>query len=231
MAEGSAKKEIQVSVGKDFVIVGTNRVEVSPDGKKVTAYPNDGVETKAASGEAPAQGISISADFNTVVLNGATIERAADGHLVISAPGVVVITKPAPANDTAAKAKTAPRIGGEMEDGTILAGFYEGKPLYTTPRDAPGTYTFNEAAKYAKNLDAHGHHDFHAPSKGELNVLWENRNKGKLAGTFNETGSDPAGWYWSSSQNGFNFAWAQRFSVGHQDYSGKLYDSSLRCVR
>jgi hypothetical protein len=231
MAEGSAKKEIQVSVGKDFVIVGTNRVEVSPDGKKVTAYPNDGVETKAASGEAPAQGISISADFNTVVLNGATIERAADGHLVISAPGVVVITKPAPANDTAAKAKTAPRIGGEMEDGTILAGFYEGKPLYTTPRDAPGTYTFNEAAKYAKNLDAHGHHDFHAPSKGELNVLWENRNKGKLAGTFNETGSDPAGWYWSSSQNYGYGAWGQRFSDGGQDYSGKLYDSSLRCVR
>src|ERR1035438_7107474 len=108
MAEGSAKKQdIKGSYGEGFVIMGTDRIEVSPDGKKVTAYTNDGVETKAASGEAPAQGISISADFNTVVLNGATIERAADGHLVISAPGGVVITKPAPANDSAAKAKTA----------------------------------------------------------------------------------------------------------------------------
>ena len=79
MSAESAKLDVQVSVGKDFVIMGTDRVEVSPDGKKVTAYTNDGVETKPASGAAT-QGISISADFNTVVLNGATIERAADGH-------------------------------------------------------------------------------------------------------------------------------------------------------
>src|ERR1039458_3714714 len=96
MSVESATQDVQVSVGKDFVIMGTDRVEVSPDGKKVTAYTNDGVETKAASGAAT-QGISISADFNTVVLNGATIERAADGHLVISAHGTV-ITKPGPAN-------------------------------------------------------------------------------------------------------------------------------------
>ena len=93
MSAESATQGVQVSVGKDFVIMGTDRVEVSPDGKKVTAYTNEGVETKAAAEyfwNMPAQGISISADFNTVVLNGATIERAADGHLVISAPGTVI---------------------------------------------------------------------------------------------------------------------------------------------
>jgi hypothetical protein len=229
MSGESAKQVVKVSFGQDFVIMGGDRVEVSPDGKKVTAYTNEGVETKAASGAA-AQGISISADFNTVVLNGATIERAPDGHLVISTPGTV-ITKPAPANDTATKAKAAPEIGDEMEDGTILAGYYEGKPLYTTPRDAPGTYTFNQAARYANTLTAHGHHDFHAPSKGELDVLWENRNKGKLKGTFNETGSDPAGWYWSSSQGVNYVAWAQRFSDGYQFFNHKDNYSSLRCVR
>ena len=83
------------SDGEDIVIIGTDRVDVSPDGKKVTAYTNDGVETKAAS-NAAAQGISISADFNTVVLNGAIIERAPDGHLVISSSGAVII-RPAPA--------------------------------------------------------------------------------------------------------------------------------------
>src|SRR5665213_1765669 len=98
MAVESAKQDVKVSFGKDFVIMGGDRIEVSPDGKKVTVYTNDGVETKAASGAAT-QGISISADFNTVVLNGATIERAADGHIVISSPGTV-ITKPGPANDT-----------------------------------------------------------------------------------------------------------------------------------
>jgi hypothetical protein len=243
MAVESATQDVQVSVGKDFVIMGGDRVEVSADGKKVTAYTNDGVETKAASGAATRDGaisegavplwrdggISISADFNTVVLNGATIERAADGHLVISSPGTV-ITKPGPANDTA-KPKTAIEPGDEMEDGTILAGYYEGKPLYATPKDAPGTCTFNEAVKYAKNLDRHGHHDFHVPSKGEQNVLWENRNKGKLAGTFNETGSYPAGWYWSSSPYGYFTAWAQRFSDGCQLSDNRVIYSSLRCVR
>jgi hypothetical protein len=133
----------------------------------------------------------------------------------------------------AASVENGPKVGEEMFDGTILAGYYEGKPLYATPRDAPGTYTFNEAAKYAKNLDANGHHDFHAPSKGELNVLFENRNKGKLKGTFNETGSDPAGWYWSSSPLNYYgyFGWAQRFSDGFQDYDSRGDTSSLRCVR
>ena len=124
-------------------------------------------------------------------------------------------------------------IGDEMEDGTILAGISPdtGQLMYATPRDAPGTYTFNEAARYAKNLVAHGRHDFHAPSKGELNVLWENRNKGKLKGTFNESGSDTAGWYWSSSQDDNGNAWAQCFSDGGMVTNDDTSALSLRCVK
>jgi hypothetical protein len=139
MTEESAKQDVQVSVGKDFVIMGTDRVEVSPDGKKVTAYTNDGIETKAASGAAT-PGITISADFNTVVLNGATIERAADGHLVISAPGTV-ITKPGPANDTAAKAT---HEIGDIEStgdhkGEIYGGLYpaDNKPIWVSEEPKP----------------------------------------------------------------------------------------------
>jgi hypothetical protein len=129
-------------------------------------------------------------------------------------------------------AKTTPEIGDEMPDGTIYAGLSPdtGAPMYATPQHAPGTYSFNEAAEYAKNLDAHRHHDFHAPSIGELNVLFQNRNKGKLRGTFNESGADPAGCYWSSSSSYDDFGWAQRFSDGNQD-AYRLYASSLRCVR
>ena len=178
-------------------------------------------------GHGAAREISLGDNFGEVVVkaNGASVQIHADGTVEPCAKGL-------PANDSAAKGKTAPEIGDEMEDGTILAGYYEGKPLYATPKDAPGTYTFNQAAKYAKNLDAHGHHDFHAPSKGELNVLYQNRDKGKLKGTFNETGSNPAGWYWSSSPDGnYGGAWAQRFSDGNQYYYHRGYDSSLRCVR
>lgn len=128
-----------------------------------------------------------------------------------------------------AEAKQELKVGDEMEDRTILAGYYEGKPLYARPRDESGTYNFNEAAKHAKAVGG----GFHVPNKGELNVLWENRNKGKLRGTFNETGSSPAGYYWSSSHLLNIIAWGQRFSDGRPEsyYDFNYTYSSLRLVR
>ena len=40
------------------------------------------------------------------------------------------------------------------------------------------------------------------PSREELNQMYQARDEGALKGTFNTTGSHPAGWYWSSSQYG-----------------------------
>jgi hypothetical protein len=177
-------------------------------------------------GSSNARELSLGDDFGDVVVkaNGAQVKIGADGSI----HGL-----PAPANNSAAKGKTAPEIGDEMADGTVYAGISPDthKPMYARPRDESVVLTFNEAAKHAKNLEAHGHHDFRAPSKNELSVLRENRNKGKLAGTFNETGSTSAGWYWSSTPNYKTTAWAQRFSDGIQSNIGRDYDSSLRCVR
>jgi hypothetical protein len=62
--------------------------------------------------------------------------------------------------------------------------------------------------------------------------FWQNRDRGTLKGTFNVTGSNPAGWYWSSwMEDEYNLAWDQRFSDGYQGWNGKDYESSLRCVR
>src|ERR1039458_9503621 len=110
--------------------------------------------------------ISLGSDFGdvSVTVNGVRVEVHTDGSIAAyTNKSVDAYTNGPvqvhPANDdTKPKASTAPQIGDKMPDGTILAGYYEGKPLYATPRDAPATYTFNEAAKYAKNLDAHGHH-------------------------------------------------------------------------
>jgi hypothetical protein len=237
MSVESAQQQVQVTVGKDLSTarIGGYKVEVNPD-SNVVVYTNDGVQTKPAAGETPAKGTHISEDFNTVVLNGATIERSADGHLVISTPGIV-ITKPVPANDTAAKSKTAPQVGDKMSDGTIYAGISPdtNKPMYATPADAPLTYTFNQAQKYAGKLDAHGHKDWRAPTKGELNVLWENRNKGKLKDTFNQSGELTEGWYCSSSPKddspGDDYVWTQRFRTGHHTWNDRNFAASLRCVR
>jgi hypothetical protein len=182
--------------------------------------------TAAFDGSGRAREITLGDDFGDVAVrvNGVRVEISHDGF---------VTTKASPANDTGTKPKasTASQIGDKMADGTIYAGVSPdtGKAMYATPQDAPGTYTFNQAAQYVGNLDAHGHHDFRAPSKSELNVLFNNR---AAIGGFNVTGSNPAGWYWSFSPYGNDGAWAQRFSDGHQVYSDRDDGySSLRCVR
>ena len=131
---------------------------------------------------------------------------------------------------------TAPEIGDTMEDGTIYAGVSPdtNEPMYVTPADAPGTLKWKQAMKYAADLDADGHKDRKLPTETELNVIFKNRHKGALEGTFNESGSVFAGWYWSSKKscNLTGDAWMQDFNDGEQSNwwngNGNL---SLRCLR
>lgn len=133
---------------------------------------------------------------------------------------------------------TKPQIGDRMRDGTVYAGISPdtGKPMYTTPRDAPLTYTFNQAARYAEQLNAEkflDHDDWRVPTRGELNVLFNNR---AAIGGFNLSGSARTGSYWSSSQGRtwgteVDNGCGQRFGNGIQDDYGKDYRTSLRCVR
>jgi hypothetical protein len=229
----NAKQDVKVSFGQDFGIIGGDRVEVSPDGKKVTADAKNGFEVKAVSGaatRAPAGAlpeISISADFNTVVLNGVTIERSVDGHLVISAPGGIV-KQAAPANDTVAKGKTAPRIG-ELDDGGVYVGLSasSGKPLHAALADLPDYKTYEEALAAAEQLKAL-HPTARVPTPEELDKnLFENRNTGHLKGTFNTSGWFP---YRSSESSETLIARVQFFGFGAQDNGNKDYRLPVRLV-
>jgi hypothetical protein len=125
---------------------------------------------------------------------------------------------------------TEPKIGDKMPDGTVYAGISPdtNKPMYATPADAPLTMKlFNKATEYAAQLDAHGHRDWHLPTKNELNALFNNR---AAIGGFDVSGSDPAGWYWSTSPYGWS-AWGQRFSDGSQYLYSMDDRSSVRPVR
>jgi hypothetical protein len=117
-----------------------------------------------------------------------------------------------------------------MPDGTVYAGISPDthEHMYATPNDAPLTYTFDQAKEYATKLGGHGHKDWRVPTKGELNVIFQNRD---AIGGFNDSGSYPAGWYWSSSQDDGYDGWAQRFSDGVQGGDAEDHVSSLRCVR
>jgi len=131
----------------------------------------------------------------------------------------------------AARPASGTKIGDRVPDGAIYAGTSPetDEALYTTPWDAPRAYNWDSGSQYCADLLAYGHHDWRVPTKDELNVLFQNRT---AIGGFNETGSLPAGWYWSSSRNPGNGAWDQRFSDGGQYINDdKDNDSSLRCVR
>jgi len=170
-----------------------------------------------------AKEISLGEDFGDVAVkvNGVRVEVSSNGNVKVTSIAN---------DDSKAAACAEPKIGDRMPDGTIYAGISPdtNKPMYATPADAPLTMTFNKAKEYASQLDAHGHQDWRAPTKAELNVLFNNR---AAIGGFNLTGSYPAGWYWSASQTYGWGAWGQRFSGGSQDNGNKGNHSSVRCVR
>jgi hypothetical protein len=176
----------------------------------------------------PVPVISLSEGFGTLVVQGPNIkvEICADGNVNVQTAGRVMTTVPEVATGASVAAL---KVGASMPDGSVYAGVSPdtGKPIYATPKDAPLTLTFNPAAHYAANLDAHGHRDWRLPTKAELNVLFGNR---AAIGCFDTTGSEPAVWYWSSSRS-YGHAWAQRFSDGYQGNNFRIYASSLRCVR
>ena len=210
-------KDVELKVGKDLstaTLHGT-KVEITPQGN-VLLYTDAGVQAKPATGAAPAAGednqITIGKDFNAVAMYGAKVELATDGSLIVYTNGTVTV-KPADANDTAIQtAKYALEAGDRIPDGSIYAGVSPdtGKQMFAMPTDACVAMSFNEAAKYAKKLNTEntlGHDDWRVPTKAELNVLFQNKEKGALKATFNVTGSFTAGWYWSSAPGYLYSAW------------------------
>ena len=132
-----------------------------------------------------------------------------------------------------------PKIGDKMPDGTIYGGISPdtNKPMYVAAEDTPRRLDFNKAAKYAKNVKAHGHKDWRVPTVQELLVLYQNREKGALKGTFNSIGSFPNAWYWSCTRDGAYDAWGKpfrdrnEFSDNNPETCDRTYVLSVRCVR
>lgn len=160
-------------------------------------------------------------------MNGVTIEQQANWHLVISTPGTVQASFITATNDSSPENR-APKPGDRMRDGTVYAVVSPDthRPMYTMPRDAPLRFSFNEAAEYARYLNAEkylGRDDWRVPTKDELNVLFNNR---EAIGGFED-----AGWYWSSTKGDYYDALTQHFSDGTECWNSKYLDSSLRCVR
>ena len=95
-----------------------------------------------------------------------------------------------------------------------------GLPFEVAEKDE-GVMTWNEAMKPRAD-------GWRLPTKEELNQMYEKRHE--ISG-FNLTGSNPAGWYWSSSPFNDYRAWGQWFGTGYQYNFNRFNDYSVRCVR
>jgi hypothetical protein len=210
------------------VTLGGSKIEFHPD-SSVVVYSNNGVQIKPVHGEAVDlkgnQQFNIGKDFNSVAVYGAKVELATDGRLVVTTNGGVTV-KPTAANDRPATTKL--EVGQEMPDGTIYGGVSpdDGKPMFVVAKDSSSSMmTFNEAAKFASSLMVHGHNDYRVLTRSELYVLYQNKDKGALKNTFNNSH------YWSSSEQDYICAWYQSFIEDFQDFDFKLLGFGARCVR
>jgi hypothetical protein len=126
-------------------------------------------------------------------------------------------------------------IGAVMKDGTVFAGISPDtkKPMYTISVDAQSDMSWREAVKYASKRDCYGYRDWRVPTKGELNVLFNNRAAigGFKSSPFVDPIYGPEDFYWSSSAHSWWSAWGQRFSDGDQSHSSKLPGGFVRLVR
>src|SRR5258708_6921449 len=100
-----------------------------------------------AEGSGKKQEISLGDDFDAVVrYGGTTVKLSASGGVIVKTKGDAVVytngdvkVRPA-ANDDGPSASSQATPGDRMPDGTVYAGISpeSGKPMYTTPGDAPG---------------------------------------------------------------------------------------------
>jgi hypothetical protein len=93
----------------------------------------------------------------------------------------------------------------------------------------------NSAAKVCADLNKGGYGDWYLPSKGELNLMFQNK------ATINATAGANGGsefandFYWSSTEFVFDVndvpAWNQFFGQGGQGFNNKLNSNRVRAVR
>jgi Protein of unknown function (DUF1566) len=224
----SCSQEYVFGVRKECCTAATNFIAITERSRVLSSYENTRTEEKIViEGNGKTKLILEEGSEVVIVCGGIRIEFNANS---IEVYGDVPVTVHGAASDTAAPAE--PRPGDTMPDGTKYAGVSPdtGQPMYTMPVDAPLTMEWEQAMNYAVDLYAHGHQDWCLPTKAELLVLFNNRAG---IGGFDESGSDPSGWYWSATEHPGHpdIAWMERFSDGDRNWYWKVNVASVRPVR
>ncbi len=115
----------------------------------------------------------------------------------------------------------------QTKNGGIIVYENQGEGLLAAPNDLALPYSYKESIVKCEEYVLNGFDNWRLPTKSELNLLYENRNK--IGGFRNEFGSP----YWSSTSDGrSNYAWYIDFYDGEKGFAPWDYGTSqVRCVR
>ena len=116
-----------------------------------------------------------------------------------------------------------PVIGEFYEGGIVFYLDGQGGGLVSSSADL-GRYNWNEAKILCSNIELNGYNDWFLPSKEELNLMYERLSKQVDNGFEGH-------YYWSSSEDSYNYAWYQKFDDGSQTNYLKSYIFQIRTVR
>jgi len=127
-------------------------------------------------------------------------------------------------------------VGDAQKDGTIFAGISPDKEhnMFVTPQDTPNKLAWEAAMTHISTFNAHGHADWVLPTQDELDILYKNRNKGDLKGTFNKNASDTIdSWYWSCKLHPrlAQHTWVKQFNNGYRELGLNTFRAHVRPVR
>ncbi len=96
-----------------------------------------------------------------------------------------------------------------------------------TDEQGRGSY----AAFFCAQYDGGDYGDWYLPAKGELNLMYENKDAINTTATANGGSGFAADWYWSSTEVGNFDAWVQYFGGGNQNGTNKVDSNRVRAVR
>ena len=125
---------------------------------------------------------------------------------------------------------------GDLDNGGVYVGksATTGKDLHAALADEPEYLTWDDAIQAAEEMRKRpGRENAHVPTQKELNEnLYKNKDKGKLSGTFNTSGSFPGSVYWSSNPTGgfHEGASVQWFNNGIQTFNTRDKKLPVRLV-
>jgi hypothetical protein len=116
-------------------------------------------------------------------------------------------------------------IGDSYQGGIIIIAYIDSTGqhgLIAATEDHNGVLNWDDAMSYCADYTVGQYDDWHLPSKGELNLMYQQR--GAIGGFEDD-------YYWSSTESDNHVAWAQLFTIGIQSIFYKDDTYYVRAVR